>query len=72
MGRGGAARERRANAGGREARAALAHVVADIVPLALRAVDVVLGLAECTIHAYGRADERIRTGLVGGELVMTN
>ena len=67
-GRGGATRGRRARAGGRGARAALAHVVADVVPLAVRVVDVVLGLVERAVHACGRANERICAGLVGGEL----
>ena len=46
----------------------LEALLADVVPLAVGVVDVVLGLVEGAVHACGRADERVCAGLVGGEL----
>ena len=49
--------------------AALAHVVLDVVPLAARVVDVVLGLVEGAEDTGGRRDERVSASLVARELL---
>ena len=64
---GGSGRLVRGRGGGGGA-AALAHVVADVVELAVRVVDVILALVEGAVHAHGGVDEGAGALLVCGEL----
>ena len=57
---------RRLGRAGRGAAAALAHVVADVSPLAARVADVVLGLIEVAVHVRSGVDERVIAFLVCG------